>query len=106
MALCDVCGNDYADAFQVTTRAGERFTFDSIECAAHKIAPRCRHCQCSVLGMAFKPGKVSIAARVVRARAGRQTPWTTPCERGSSADHGARRGREAVVSHRANGGSR
>jgi hypothetical protein len=50
MAICDVCGNDYAESFQVTTTAGERFTFDSIECAAHKIAPRCRHCQCSVLG--------------------------------------------------------
>jgi len=50
MAVCDVCGNDYAEAFQVTTRAGERYTFDSIECSAHKIAPRCPHCGCGVLG--------------------------------------------------------
>lgn len=50
MPVCDVCGNDYARAFQVTTADGQRFTFDSLECAAHKIAPSCGHCQCRVLG--------------------------------------------------------
>ena len=49
MPICDVCGNDYDKAFQVT-RLGESFTFDSIECAAHLLAPRCRHCDCHILG--------------------------------------------------------
>lgn len=49
MAICDVCGNDYDRAFQVT--AGDKtYTFDSLECAANKIAPRCDHCNCAILG--------------------------------------------------------
>lgn len=50
MPVCDVCGNDYARAFQVLTADGGRFTFDSLECAAHRIAPLCTHCSCRVLG--------------------------------------------------------
>jgi hypothetical protein len=50
MAICDVCGNDYARAFQVTDAAGRKFTFDSLECAAHRIAPTCGHCNCRILG--------------------------------------------------------
>ena len=34
MAICDVCGNDYDKAFQVT-QAGKTMTFDSFECAIH-----------------------------------------------------------------------
>jgi hypothetical protein len=33
MASCDVCGNDYDNAFTVRTAGGGEFTFDSIECA-------------------------------------------------------------------------
>jgi hypothetical protein len=50
MATCDVCGNEYDRAFSVTTAGGESFTFDSIECAAHRIAPACAHCGCRILG--------------------------------------------------------
>lgn len=50
MPTCDVCGNDYAKAFQVTNAEGKKFTFDSLECAAHKIAPTCGHCKCRILG--------------------------------------------------------
>ncbi|GAB3921570.1 hypothetical protein GCM10029976_008800 [Kribbella albertanoniae] len=50
MPSCDVCGNDYANAFFVRTAAGEELTFDSIECAAHRIAPTCTHCGCRILG--------------------------------------------------------
>ena len=50
MAQCDVCGNDYDRAFSVTTAEGSAYTFDSIECAAHLIAPTCAHCGCRVLG--------------------------------------------------------
>jgi len=49
MAKCEVCGNDYDKAFQVVA-AGFTHTFDSFECAAHKLAPRCEHCGCIVLG--------------------------------------------------------
>jgi hypothetical protein len=49
MAKCDVCGNDYDKSFEVTGPLG-RGTFDSYECAIHKLAPRCAHCGCVVIG--------------------------------------------------------
>jgi hypothetical protein len=56
MASCDVCGNDYDNAFTVRTAGGEELTFDSIECAAHRIAPTCAHCGCRVLGHGVQAG--------------------------------------------------
>jgi len=50
MAVCVMCGNDYDHAFKVTTAAGEELVFDSLECAAHRIAPTCAHCGCRILG--------------------------------------------------------
>jgi hypothetical protein len=49
MARCDVCGNDYDKAFQVMA-GGSTYTFDSFECAIHKLAPVCAHCGCRVIG--------------------------------------------------------
>ena len=49
MAKCDVCGNDYDKAFTVTT-GGRTYTFDAFECAIHKLAPKCAHCGCQVIG--------------------------------------------------------
>ena len=49
MAKCEVCGNDYQLSFQVVT-AGVTHTFDSFECAIHKLAPICSHCGCKIIG--------------------------------------------------------
>src|SRR6187549_2228478 len=49
MAKCEVCGNDYEMSFQVVT-AGVTHTFDSFECAIHKLAPICSHCGCKIIG--------------------------------------------------------
>jgi Rieske Fe-S protein len=49
MAQCEVCGNDYDKAFQVTV-AGTTHTFDSFECAIHAVAPTCAHCGCRIIG--------------------------------------------------------
>ena len=49
MAKCDVCGNDYDKSFEVI-RGGTRGTFDSFECAIHRMAPDCEHCGCKVIG--------------------------------------------------------
>ena len=49
MARCEVCGNDYEMSFQVVT-AGVTHTFDSFECAIHKLAPICSHCGCKIIG--------------------------------------------------------
>jgi hypothetical protein len=49
MATCDVCGNDYANAFTITS-GDRKGTFDSFECAIHAMAPHCRHCDCRIIG--------------------------------------------------------
>ena len=49
MAICDTCGNHYDKSFTVTWEGGTA-TFDSIECAAAKLAPECAHCGCRILG--------------------------------------------------------
>lgn len=50
VATCTTCGNEYDKAFSVTTHDGQNYVFDSVECAAHLIAPVCAHCGCRVLG--------------------------------------------------------
>jgi hypothetical protein len=50
MATCERCGNDYDKAFTVKTADGEQHVFDSFECAAHVLAPRCEHCEIPILG--------------------------------------------------------
>lgn len=50
MPTCDTCGNDYDKAFAVTTFDGDAYVFDSIECAAQKLAPNCDHCGVRILG--------------------------------------------------------
>lgn len=55
MAKCDVCGNDYDKAFQVS-RDGASHTFDSFECAIHALAPTCAHCGCRVIGHGVESG--------------------------------------------------
>lgn len=49
MAVCEVCGNDYDKAFQVSMGAGTH-TFDSFECAIQMLAPVCAHCGCKIIG--------------------------------------------------------
>ena len=49
MAKCEVCGNEYDKAFELTA-AGARHTFDSFECAIQAIAPICEQCSCRVIG--------------------------------------------------------
>jgi len=46
---CAHCGNVYDKAFKVTMD-GETHVFDSFECAIHQLAPRCAHCQCTIIG--------------------------------------------------------
>lgn len=57
MPTCDTCGNDYERAFHVTTHDDRQLTFDSIECAAHQVAPRCSHCACVILGHGIQAGE-------------------------------------------------
>lgn len=52
---CDTCGNVYDKAFEVMHH-GAIYTFDCFECAAHRLAPRCTHCACTVLGHGVEHG--------------------------------------------------
>ncbi|WP_149193500.1 MULTISPECIES: hypothetical protein [Luteimonas] len=66
MATCDVCGNRYDKAFQVT-RGDRTGTFDSFECAIHAFAPQCPHCGCRVVGHGVEDdGNVYCCAHCAR----------------------------------------
>jgi nitrite reductase/ring-hydroxylating ferredoxin subunit len=49
MATCEVCGNDYDKAMEIT-HEGRTATFDSFECAIHALAPECGHCGVKISG--------------------------------------------------------
>ena len=49
MKPCASCGNEYDKAFTVNM-GGQEFTFDSFECAIHKLAPRCTNCGVPIIG--------------------------------------------------------
>jgi nitrite reductase/ring-hydroxylating ferredoxin subunit len=56
MATCEMCGNEYAKAMEITV-GGKTHTFDSFECAIHAVAPRCKHCGCTILGHGLEAGE-------------------------------------------------
>jgi hypothetical protein len=49
MARCETCGNEYDKTFEIFME-GETHTFDSFECAIHRLAPTCAHCGCRIVG--------------------------------------------------------
>lgn len=49
MSRCEVCGNEYDKAMEITFD-GASHTFDSFECAIHALAPTCTHCGCRIVG--------------------------------------------------------
>jgi hypothetical protein len=58
MAKCDACGNDYDKSFQIVAQ-GKTYTFDSFECAIHKLAPTCAHCRVRIVGHGLeKDGRI------------------------------------------------
>jgi hypothetical protein len=53
---CEVCGNDYDKAIQISVAGGPPHMFDSFECAIHAIAPRCAHCGIAIIGHGHEAG--------------------------------------------------
>ncbi len=49
MGTCATCGNAYDKSFDITM-GGTTLTFDSFECAIHRLAPSCSHCGCRIIG--------------------------------------------------------
>lgn len=67
MAKCDVCGNKYDKAFRLIDAAGTEYTFDSFECAIHKVAPTCEVCGVKVIGHGVEPeGQIFCCAHCAR----------------------------------------
>jgi hypothetical protein len=56
MATCEVCGNDYDKAIEVSVAGAAARTFDSFECAIHALAPSCEHCGCRIIGHGVEAG--------------------------------------------------
>jgi hypothetical protein len=74
MATCEVCHNDYDKSFEVVT-AGHTHVFDSFECAIHALAPRCEHCDCTVIGHGTEvDGRFFCCAHCARSAAGTDAP--------------------------------
>ncbi|MDP9400198.1 MAG: hypothetical protein M3P39_04440 [Actinomycetota bacterium] len=55
MATCEVCGNDYDGAMEVTV-GGRTHVFDAFECAIHALAPSCAHCGVRIVGHGLQVG--------------------------------------------------
>jgi hypothetical protein len=69
MPECEVCGNDYDKAFQVTI-GGESHTFDSFECAVHSLAPTCADCGCRIIGHGLEADGSTYCCATCAERAG------------------------------------
>jgi hypothetical protein len=66
VATCELCGNDYDKAMEVTV-GGKTHTFDSFECAIHVLAPHCAHCDCSIVGHGLEAdGRMFCCAHCAR----------------------------------------
>lgn len=55
MGTCATCGNEYDGSFTVSMQ-GQSLEFDSFECAIEKLAPRCAHCECRIIGHGVQSG--------------------------------------------------
>ena len=85
MARCEVCGNEYDGAFEMTM-AGATRTFDSFECAIQALAPTCENCGVRVIGHGIQADgrffccahcaqHAGSKARATALRNGSEPPW-------------------------------
>jgi len=96
MAQCEVCGNDYDMAFEVHAQ-GAVHTFDSFECAIHRMAPVCEHCGCKVIGHGMQQVAASTAAR---------TAHRAPAPRNCATGHNAGRRKRTSIAAGEGAGAR
>jgi hypothetical protein len=68
MAKCENCGNEYDKSFEMIM-GGKSHTFDSFECAIHKLAPKCALCGCRITWAWCRAAKPDILLRSLCARA-------------------------------------
>jgi len=56
VGICVSCGNDYDKSFELILASGERFVFDSFECAIRLAAVECSECHCKIIGHGMESG--------------------------------------------------
>ncbi|MBU3864917.1 hypothetical protein KN815_12770 [Streptomyces sp. 4503] len=67
MARCEVCGNDYRMTFEVHAQ-GNVHVFDCFQCAIHRMAPTCEHCNAPIIGQGVEAdGQFFCCAHCARA---------------------------------------
>jgi len=69
MAVCEVCGNDYEQSFEIRMN-GKTHVFDSFECAIHKLAPSCAQCGIRIVGHGMQNGETQYCSAHCARRAG------------------------------------
>ncbi|MNJ98495.1 hypothetical protein D3C87_162610 [compost metagenome] len=57
MGVCETCGNNYKNTFQVTMN-GKVHNFDCFECAIQNLAPVCGNCSCRIIGQGVEENGV------------------------------------------------
>jgi hypothetical protein len=77
MATCEVCGNDYDKAIQVS-RGDEAHVFDSFECAIEAMAPRCARCEIRIIGHGVETGGAIFCCAHCAAEAGQAASPIAP----------------------------
>ena len=67
MKTCAQCGNHYDKCFDVITVDKKQYSFDCFECAIHKLAIPCAHCQCKIMGHGLEDnGKIFCCAHCAK----------------------------------------
>lgn len=50
MKSCEACGNNYEHMIEIKLEGDEEgHWFDCFQCAIHKLAPNCKHCQIKIV---------------------------------------------------------
>jgi hypothetical protein len=70
MATCEVCGNDYDKAMEISMPGHSTHVFDSFECAIQALAPQCAHCGCRIVGHGLEAGSSFYCCRHCAQEAG------------------------------------
>ncbi|MGV3774855.1 MAG: hypothetical protein ACO1QB_18300 [Verrucomicrobiales bacterium] len=71
-AKCEVCGNDYDKPLEIVVNGISHY-FDSFECAIHKLAPKCQHCECRIIGHGVEAGGTMFCCASCAKHAGIET---------------------------------
>ena len=82
MAKCENCGNEYDKSFEIIV-GGKKHTFDSFECAIHKLHPNARFADVEYLGIASSRKARYSAVLIVLASMGNRIkrPRLSRCSR-------------------------